>query len=77
MILIETHLFEMIDLKRHQPFLLKKTTIVDRYWQWMLLRKRLRQVGARVDECLVLGYRQEEVKELKPWLEKLEAKITG
>lgn len=45
--------------------------------QWMLLWKRLSQVEARVDERLVLGYKEEEIKEIKHRLEKLEARLTS
>ncbi len=45
--------------------------------QWMLFWKRLSQVEARVDERIVLGYKEEELKEIKRRLETLEARISG
>lgn len=44
--------------------------------QWMLLWKRMSQVEAKVDERLVLGFKEEEIRELKRRLQQLEMKLT-
>ena len=43
--------------------------------QWMVMWKRMSQVEAKVEDRLIIGYREEEINELKRRLESLEAKI--
>jgi hypothetical protein len=41
--------------------------------QWMIMWKRIAKVEAQVEDRIVLGYREEELREIKRRIEKLEA----
>ncbi|MDZ7261757.1 MAG: hypothetical protein ONB05_06605, partial [candidate division KSB1 bacterium] len=41
--------------------------------QWMLVWRKVDRIEARVEERIVIGYREEEIRELKRRLERLEA----
>ncbi|MDZ7261756.1 MAG: hypothetical protein ONB05_06600 [candidate division KSB1 bacterium] len=45
--------------------------------QWMLVWRKVDRIEARVEERIVIGYREEEIRELKRRLERLEARIAG
>ena len=45
--------------------------------QWMVMWKRMSQVEAKVEDRLIIGYREQEFNELKQRLQFLEAKIAA
>jgi len=45
--------------------------------QWMLMWKRMSKVEAKVEDRLIIGYREEEMNKLKQQLKTLQAKIAA
>ena len=42
---------------------------------WIVMWKLINKLDAKVEKCLILGYREEEIKEIRGRLQALEAKI--
>lgn len=45
--------------------------------QWIVTWKRIFKVEAQVEDRIVLGYKEEEIRDLKRRMEKIEASLTG